>query len=327
MPADRQDMDSPWKVLLQRFFPAFLEFFYPDIYADVDWSRPPEFLDKELQQIVRDAELGRRYADKLVKVWLKSGSEVWVLAHIEVQGQREAGFASRIYTYNYRIFDAYEREVISLVVLADRDPNWRPEEYRWERWGAGVTLRFRVAKLLEYRDGREELEQSANPFAVIVLAFLEMMDTEGDMGARLESKWGLIRRLYARGRPSGEVLELVRAVDWLMHLPSDLEEHLRTRVHQIEMENRMPYVSPLEELAIEEGLERGLERGQQGMRRQFMRMLRNRFAIVPEEVEARLHGLDVDQLEALVDEAFAVDSLEQFLERVPQATGPNEAGA
>ena len=63
------------------------------------------------------------------------------------------------------------------------------------------------------------------------------------------------------------------------------------------------------------------------MRRQFMRMLRNRFAIVPEEVEARLHGLDVDQLEALVDEAFAVDSLEQFLERVPQATGPNEAGA
>jgi hypothetical protein len=40
--------------------------------------------------VVRDAELGRRLADKLVKVWRRDGEEVWVLIHIEVQGQVEA---------------------------------------------------------------------------------------------------------------------------------------------------------------------------------------------------------------------------------------------
>src|SRR5262249_42543226 len=34
---------------------------------------------KELLQIVREAAVGRRYADKLFKVWLKDGQEAWVL--------------------------------------------------------------------------------------------------------------------------------------------------------------------------------------------------------------------------------------------------------
>ena len=59
------------------------------------WSKGYEFLDKELQQVVREAELGRRLVDKLVKVWQKGGDETWVPAHIEVQGQEEANFPER----------------------------------------------------------------------------------------------------------------------------------------------------------------------------------------------------------------------------------------
>lgn len=66
------DYDSPWKEILDRYFAAFLSFFFPAIHQDIDWKRGYEFLDKELQQVARDAELGRRYADKLVKVWRRS---------------------------------------------------------------------------------------------------------------------------------------------------------------------------------------------------------------------------------------------------------------
>ena len=52
----------------------------------IDWSQGYEFLDKELQQVVRDAEMGRRWADKLVKVRLKTGIEAFLYIHIEVQG-------------------------------------------------------------------------------------------------------------------------------------------------------------------------------------------------------------------------------------------------
>jgi hypothetical protein len=64
-----------------------MQFFFSDAYADIDWSRQPVFLDKELQQVVRGAATGRRYVDKLVKVWRLGGEETWVLIHIEVQGR------------------------------------------------------------------------------------------------------------------------------------------------------------------------------------------------------------------------------------------------
>ena len=62
------EYDSPWKLTLERYFPAFLEFFFPHVYAQIDWAKGYEFLDKELQKIVRDADLGRRLVDALVKV-------------------------------------------------------------------------------------------------------------------------------------------------------------------------------------------------------------------------------------------------------------------
>ena len=91
------DYDSPWKEILEEYFQDFLDFFFPEIACEIDWDRGHTFLDKELQQVVRDAELGRRLADKLVQVWRRDGDEAWVLVHIEVQGQEEAAFAKRMY--------------------------------------------------------------------------------------------------------------------------------------------------------------------------------------------------------------------------------------
>ena len=50
-------------------------------------------MDNALEKITRDAEIGKRYADKLVKVWLKTGELAWVLIHIEVQASRETNFS------------------------------------------------------------------------------------------------------------------------------------------------------------------------------------------------------------------------------------------
>lgn len=62
------EYDSPWKVILERYFQDFMAFFFPDAHDDIDWNRGYESLDTELQKIVRDAEIGKRLADKLIKV-------------------------------------------------------------------------------------------------------------------------------------------------------------------------------------------------------------------------------------------------------------------
>ena len=90
---DRNDYDSPWKTILDHYFQECMEFYFPDIAGHIDWSKGYKFLDKEFQKIVKDGEIGRRYADKLVEVSLRSGEDVWVLVHVEVQGEKEEGFA------------------------------------------------------------------------------------------------------------------------------------------------------------------------------------------------------------------------------------------
>src|SRR5580692_2668469 len=129
------DYDSPWKEALDRYFERCMSLFFPQAHADIDWTRGYEMLDKELQPIVRQSKQGRRYVDKLVKVWLVSGEERWLLIHVVVQTWKEDDFPRRMHVYNHRIFDRYDREVISLAILADDDPDWRPSQYGYSRWG------------------------------------------------------------------------------------------------------------------------------------------------------------------------------------------------
>lgn len=40
----RNDYDSPWKEIIEQFFPAFVAFFLPVAYSEIDWNTPYEFL-------------------------------------------------------------------------------------------------------------------------------------------------------------------------------------------------------------------------------------------------------------------------------------------
>lgn len=119
------DHDSPWKEALEFFFPQAMALLAPDLYALIDWSVAPKFLDKELQSLgIPDGPhgQGRLQADKLVQVRLlgnphsdsASGPIAWVLIHIEIQGGRigprtMTGFTHRMYRYRTRFEDRHEQ--------------------------------------------------------------------------------------------------------------------------------------------------------------------------------------------------------------------------
>src|SRR4051812_23347724 len=111
------EYDSPWKEALRLYLHSFMRLCFPRVEQLIDWSRKPQFLDKELQQITRDAESGKQYADLLIQVWLLDGSEEWILLHLEVQHWMDPDLEARLYRYNYRIFDVYGRRVATLVIL------------------------------------------------------------------------------------------------------------------------------------------------------------------------------------------------------------------
>ena len=84
------EYDSPWKEMLEDAFPEFMAFYFPAAEAQIDWSRGHEFLTTELRQVVREAALGKRFADALVQLHLKDGAERWVYVHVEIQGGKPA---------------------------------------------------------------------------------------------------------------------------------------------------------------------------------------------------------------------------------------------
>ena len=95
--------DSAWKDILTVWFPEFMVFFYPELATEIDWSAGYESLDKELQTITTQAMLGNRFVDKLMKVKSCEGKELWVLLHIEIQGEKERDFEKRLFEYYYRL--------------------------------------------------------------------------------------------------------------------------------------------------------------------------------------------------------------------------------
>ena len=240
------------------FFAQFLALLFPDIHALIDWSRGYESLDKEFQKIVREGEIGRRYVDKLVKVWKLGGDELWVLIHVEVQTDFDVEFSLRMYVYRYRIFDRYNKPVASLAVLADDHPAWRPTQYREEQFGSSVTMCFPVAKLLDFATKEAELEASDNPFAKVVLAHLKVRETKDDFSQRHAWKTRLVRGLFQRGFAAKDVRELFRVIDWLMVLPPMLTMQFVDEVEKLQTENKMPFITSPERVWHDRGMRKGI---------------------------------------------------------------------
>lgn len=251
------DYDSPWKEAIEEWFEEFLAFYFPFIHVLIDWSRGYEFLDKELQQLTPDSELGQRTVDKLVKVHRHTGEESWVLVHIEVQSQAEPAFPKRMYRYRYRISDKFNRSVLSLAVLADDVASWRPSEYREVDEGGELIFRFRTVKLLDYANQLSNLEANLNSFAVITLAHLKTQETRGNDEERQRWKIYLIKGLYRRGHDAHRIRRLFRVLDWLLRLPKEAEKIVWKEIEHFERETKMPYVTSVELIGIEKGKQSG----------------------------------------------------------------------
>ncbi|MBD2457310.1 cytosolic protein [Nostoc sp. FACHB-87] len=259
--APQTEYDSPWKQILQLYFQDFMLFFFPQAHSEIDWSRGFEFLDQELQQVVRDAELGKRLIDKLVKIYRIGGEEEWLLIHIEIQSQEENDFPRRMFVYNYRIFDRYNRSVASLAILGDENIKWRPNQFGYELFGCTVDFQFPIIKLLDYQQRWKELEASLSPLATVVMAHLAATQTSGDRVQRKRQKLVLVKRLYEQGFGREDIINLFRFIDWMMTLPTQLESEFWQEYRDYEESKSMQYVTSVERFGIQKGLLKGIALG------------------------------------------------------------------
>ena len=204
---------------------------------------------------------------------------------MEVQGYLEEEFARRMYVYNYRTFDKYGKEVVSLTVLTDRNPRYRPSRYEFKLNGFELVMKFPVVKLLDYERKEEELEGSENPFALVTLAWLR---SRLDLEKRYIKKKSLIRELIKLWQRCGwarkKLKRLFLFIDVMISLPEELERKLAEELSE-EVEDMREYIIPPMfrdefEREFERGLQEGIQQGvKEGLLRSLEVMLRMKFGI------------------------------------------------
>jgi hypothetical protein len=316
----RTDYDGAWKEALDQYLEPFLRLCFPIVHAGIDWNQDALPLDQELQEVVRDAEAGKRRVDKLFRVYRRDGTEEWLVVHLEVQSQPDRSLPERMYRYHHRMVDRYNERVVSLAVLADNSPRFRPGPYEEETWGCRIRFEYPSCKLLDLSD--EVLEREDNPAAIVIAAHRVAQRRARDPAGRKTAKWQLTRPLYERGYCKEDILKLYRLIDWLIRLPEELAVEFRRELMNYEDQHHMPYITSIERLGREEGRKEGRQEGlQQGWRagliaarqRAVLDALEIRFGPVPEGLRHRIETIqDEARLRALYQTAIQAASAESF---------------
>ena len=247
------------------FFPEGIERIHPAFAGFIDRSRTVRFLDKELRETLGGSPRPRQQVDLLAEVPVKDLGLDWVPTHVEVQRRKDRRFAERMLHYHSALIRRFGPSVMSLAILADPDPQWRPDELRGGVGGMGTQFRFPICKLSDVTDA--ELESDPNPVNLVILAERVTRRHRKDPVARREGKAALFRRMAVLMRSrryseeQGQVL--TRVLDWSISLPDDEERIFLEQVRQQEGDSPMTYLTTFERHARREGLEQGRQEGRQ----------------------------------------------------------------
>lgn len=255
--------DIIWKRIIESLFQDFVAFFMPDLYTHIDFTQKPTFLDKEFQSLFPEAKKGRRYLDKLVKVFLKSGQVQWVLIHAEVQGYKEEQFSERMFRYFYRIFDKYQQKIVSLAILTDENRDWKPERFEYKFFQTELVYNYRTCKLLEQDE--VALKTSNNPFALAVLASLYTIRSKRNQDRRFKFKIELTEMLLEKNYSNDRIKAVFLFIQTLLRLNDEIKQDLfMEEVHKMATANkkRLEPISDFEEAVLRKGRKEGEAKGE-----------------------------------------------------------------
>jgi hypothetical protein len=214
-----------------------------------------------------------------------------------------------MFTYVIRIVDYFNQEPISLAILCDSDPDWRPNQYRFTTPGSSLEFNFTAVKLLDYRSRWDELEASDNIFATVVMTHLKAQETKRNEPARKQWKLTLIKRLYERGYDRSTIINLFAFVDWLLILSNEAKVSFWQELRTYEEERQMPYITSVEQIGYDRGEVEGAQRQARSL---LFRLLNRKFGSVNDRILTQITDLSVAQLEDLGEALFDFDSIAQL---------------
>lgn len=174
--------DRLFKAVLESFLREFLELFFPDVAARLDFATQ-RLLDKEF--FTDFPEGRRREADVVAELKTRAGAPEIVLVHVEVQARGEGDVPERMFQYYSMLRLRYATPVFPIVMYLRGGPSGEVAEYSEKLFGREL-VRFRYAIVgLARRVAQEYVETSPLSAALSALMRRGRATESLDLRARM----------------------------------------------------------------------------------------------------------------------------------------------
>ncbi len=164
------------------------------------------------------------------------------------------------------------------------------------------------------------MAKSPNPFAAVVLAHLEAIETRKDPDERRRRKLALVKGLYRQEWSAEDVRRLFGIIDWVLTLPDDMNEKFWSELNEHEEESKMQYVTSVERIGIQKGMKIGLEQGtekgleqgtEKGLLEAIQMTLEAKFGSAGLKLLSRMATFDANRLREMVKFLQTAKTVEQ----------------
>lgn len=280
------DHDRLFKELLTNFFPEFIELFFPDVSAY--WERDSvEFLPQEVFTDVTEGE--RKIVDLVVRASFRNQDALFII-HTEHQSASQADFNQRMFCYFARLHEKFALPVYPVVIYSHDSPQ-RPEpnSYRVEFPGWTVLeFNYRVIQLnrLQWQD----FMNLRNPVASALMSKMRM-ETQERPTVKLIS----LQLLASLGLNPAQVQLISGFIDTYLELNAQEQAVFQEQLARIEPRQEEQVME-----IVTSWMREGLEQGRQQEAVSFvLRLLNRRFGSLAPQLQERIQGLSVTELEDL----------------------------
>jgi len=224
-----------------------------------------------------------------------------------------------MFTYFYRIYDKYRKKINAIAIFTDEDEKYKTNKFEYKFYNTKLTYEYGTYKILEQSE--DELKQSNNPFALVVLASLYLIKSKKNTNDRYTYKLSLIRLMLQKGYNREQIEKLFIFIDSLLELPKEetLKFHEEIKLLSKEGDNmglsweNTNLAKVFKEIGREEGKAEGKAEGRaEGKVETLVKLMRKKFNLIPKHYEDKIMILDEEKIDNIIDNIFTIQDIKDI---------------
>jgi hypothetical protein len=240
------DHDRLFKELIKTFFEEFVEAFFPEEYAYINFSSV-QFLEQEVFTDLVKGE--RREIDILAEVSLKGENQI-ILIHVEPQSTLQKEFHERMFIYCSRLYEKFRKPILPIGVFSYNDRRDVPSEFQINLPTISV-LQFRYLHLHLIKKDWRSFIRSDNPAAAALLSKMGYTEEE-----RVQVRLEFLKMVSRMELDPAEMALLYGFFDTYLKLNDEEEKQMREEASHLP-EEEANRVLALPNYYFDKGIEQG----------------------------------------------------------------------